>query len=226
MSTSLFSTTYLQPNGRRTFISRNISASRSASRVNVVGVGRYALGRPRREMLSIWDKVEARWPALIGGRQVGFVRLKEELEAFLSNQRIIPRAFSHFGIVVSSIDASLGVLTELNGMKVEGATRAWVESYAVHVARGCLEGKELELIEPIGASFFLDFLKGHGEGLQHVGFVVEDIHGSLEKLDKTGVELADETPRAGSHGDVAFLKPDSFGEIHLELCQLREDGDK
>ena len=177
-------------------------------------------------MLSIWDKVEARWPALIGGRQVGFVRLKKELAALLSSQRIIPRAFSHFGIVVSSIDVSLGVLTELNGMRVEGVKRAWVESYAVCVARGCLDGKELELIEPLGASFFLDFLKGHREGLQHVRFVVEDIHGSLKKLQKTGVALADEVPRTGSHGEVAFLKPDSFGEIHLELCQLTEDAVK
>ena len=84
-------------------------------------------------------------------------------------------------------------------------------------------GKELELIEPVGASFFLDFLRNNGERLQHLGFLVEDIHRCLNKLKKSGVKLIDEKPRSGSHGEVAFLKPASFGQTYMELCQPRED---
>ena len=61
----------------------------------------------------------------------------------------------------------------------------------------------------------------HGEGLFHICFEVEDIHGALMELKEKGVRLLDEIPRIGHGGArIAFLDPKSTGNILIELAEI------
>ena len=171
-------------------------------------------------MPSVWDRLESQWPLTVGGRHVGYSAVKQKMHDFLRAKGVIPRAFSHYGVVTRSARAVLPVLSELTGIGKEPLKRNWVEAYKVFVARTDFEGIELELIEPAGESAFAAFLNVCGEGVHHLAFRVADIEGCLQALKAHGVELMDETPRAGSHGKVAFVRPGPFEPLHLELCEL------
>ena len=168
---------------------------------------------------SIWKSVETRWPVLSGGVRVSFARAKEEMGSFLAERGVIPYAFSHFGLIVNNIETSLAALSDLSGLKLEGVKSAWVEAYAVHVARCMVEGVEVEFIEPAGKSPFYGFLEDGGERLHHLGFLVKDIQDCLRRLDANKVELIDRRARWGSHGRIAFLSPELFGRTCIELCE-------
>jgi len=76
----------------------------------------------------------------------------------------------------------------------------------------------LELISPIlNDSGVGRFLERRGEGLHHIAFAVDDISGALLSLEQDGVELIDRTPRAGVHGQIAFLRPQSMRGVLVEL---------
>ena len=104
-------------------------------------------------------------------------------------------------------------------MELDVSHRNWVGAYKVTVARGLIEGVELEFIEPGGDSFFLEALISHGDALQHVSYRVENIGDCLRKLHAGGVALVNEQPRAGSHGKVAFARPAEFRPTYLELTE-------
>ena len=170
-------------------------------------------------MITVWDKLDEHWSPLVNGRRTKLASLREEMRQFLQARDVAPVAFSHFGVVVTNIDATLAALADVTGVALRLARRDWVESYKVHVARGMLDRVELELIEPAGESFFSEALHCWGEGVQHLSFQVAGIQSCLDRLRAGTVELIDEVPRVGSHGRVAFAKPAEFAPIYLELCE-------
>jgi methylmalonyl-CoA/ethylmalonyl-CoA epimerase len=50
-------------------------------------------------------------------------------------------------------------------------------------------------------------------------FGTPDIREHLRDLKDKGVELIDDAPRAGAHGDVAFLQPAAAHGVLIELIQ-------
>ena len=173
----------------------------------------------KKKLATIWVQLESRWSVVVGGEQVGLAVLRQQMQDFLAQKSVAVQGFSHFGVVVSNMDASLASLAELTGRKPQETIQDWVAAYQVYVARTELEGTELELIAPAGDSFFAEFLKNHGEGLHHLSFRVADIGDCLEILKAKKVDLTDENARSGSHGKVGFLKPREFEPLYLELCQ-------
>ena len=171
---------------------------------------------------SIWQGVEVRWPVPGDKGGVGFAGVKEGMESFLAERGVLPYAFSHFGLIVNDIESSLVALGDLGAAEPEGVKSVWVEAYSVHVARCMVEGLELEFIQPAGKGMFCESLKGAGEGLHHLGFLVKDIQDCLERLDANKVELIDRTPRSGSHGRIAFLSPGLFAQTCIELCEKQK----
>ena len=171
---------------------------------------------------TIWGRLESCWPVVIGGEHLGLAVLRQRMQDFLAQKSLAVQGFSHFGVVVSNLDASLASLTELTGWKPQEARRDWVEAYQVYVVRSELEGTELELVTPAGESFFAEFLRDHGEGLHHLSFRVADIDKCLAILKASGVDLIDEKACSGSHGKVGFLKPGQFDPLYLELCQFTD----
>jgi methylmalonyl-CoA/ethylmalonyl-CoA epimerase len=78
----------------------------------------------------------------------------------------------------------------------------------------------IELLEPTDPdSTVARFLERRGPGLHHLCFGTPDIREHLRDLKDKGVELIDETPRPGAHGQVAFLQPTAAVGVLVELLQ-------
>ena len=173
-------------------------------------------------MSQKWKKLDMIISAICDGKKVGLSTFQEGMLDFIKMNGILPISFSHFGVVVKNINSYIEWLskvieeiTELNINKDQ------VASYNVYIARFKLDDIELELIEPYGESFFMEYLNEHGNCLHHISYQVRDIENSILKLSKSKdtVELIDLKPRSGSHGKVAFMKPVFSKPMCLELCQ-------
>jgi methylmalonyl-CoA epimerase len=68
------------------------------------------------------------------------------------------------------------------------------------------------------------FLARRGPGLHHVAYAVDDVEATLRVLRDQGLELIDETPRAGIRGTrVAFVHPSATGGVLTEIVQPSGD---
>ena len=83
----------------------------------------------------------------------------------------------------------------------------------------------MELIEPTDPSGAIArFIDRRGEGLHHICFEVEDLQGALDRLDASGVELIDKSPREGLAGMIAFIHPRATGGALVELVDEATTG--
>ena len=130
----------------------------------------------------------------------------------------------HVAVVVRSIAESLPRYRALLGLMPEQEPRI----FDAQLVRLCFlptgpdPAARLELIEPVDDdSGVARFLAARGEGLHHVCFVTEDLPSSLEALAAAEAELIDREPRAGAHGDVAFVHPRTLNGVLWELLQGR-----
>ncbi len=172
-----------------------------------------------KNVISTWKKIEDYWPVSGYQGKVDFEIFKDKTEEFLIKKEVFPQAFSHYGFVAYSIERFFRVIKKFDAGYSAKIIKDWVEAYKVYVGRILLNGKELELIEPVGESFFYTFLKEEGECLHHLSFYINDIEDCFEKLKAQGVEIIDKEPRLGSHGKIVFLMPKLFGKICIELCE-------
>jgi methylmalonyl-CoA epimerase len=78
----------------------------------------------------------------------------------------------------------------------------------------------IELLEPTDPDTpVARFLERRGPGLHHLCFGTPDIREHLRDLRDKGVELIDDEPRPGAHGEVAFLQPAAAFGVLVELLQ-------
>ena len=86
-------------------------------------------------------------------------------------------------------------------------------------------GTQLEFIEPTDpGGAIARFIERRGEGLHHICFEVEDLQGTLDRLDSNDVDLIDKNPRKGLAGMVAFIHPRSTGGTLVELVDESSTG--
>jgi LAO/AO transport system kinase len=80
-------------------------------------------------------------------------------------------------------------------------------------------GAALELVQPLSPDAPVSrFLEKHGPGLHHLCLRVPDIDAAVAALKARGIQLIDETPRAGAHGSrIAFIHPSSAHGLLVEL---------
>jgi len=126
----------------------------------------------------------------------------------------------HVAIVVRSIDEALPRYRALFGWEPIDRPRV----FASQRVRLCFlpTGEEpaarIELVEPIDDdSGVARFLAERGEGLHHVCLRSDDLPADLAALAAAEVELIDRAPRAGAHGEVAFVHPHSLNGVLWEL---------
>ena len=133
----------------------------------------------------------------------------------------------HVAIVVRSIDEALPRYRSLFGLEPEGEPFVF-ESQRVRlcfVATGPAPAARIELVEPIdGDSGVARFLSARGEGLHHVCLQTDDLPRALDELAAREAELIDREPRAGAHGDVAFVHPRARNGVLWELLSIDGDG--
>ena len=126
------------------------------------------------------------------------------------------RHINHVCIAVKDIDETIQFYRD-----VFGATDSEVvdiEDQAVRATLIRVGGSQLEFIEPTdpngGVAKFID---RRGEGVHHICFEVEDLAGTLQRLDEQGVAVIDREPREGLSGTIGFLHPKSTRGVLIEL---------
>lgn len=82
---------------------------------------------------------------------------------------------------------------------------------------------QFELLQPVsGASIQKEFLEKRGEGINHLGFLVDDIDKEVEKLAARGFKVISSVKYLGG-GGVAYLDTDRIGGVLFELIQWPPD---
>ncbi len=100
--------------------------------------------------------------------------------------------------------------------KVYGKPADDVKNLAKVARRGRLH---FELIQPIsGQSVQKEFLERHGEGINHLGFFVDDIEKEKAKLEKKGFKAISEGKFVGG-GGFAYFDTHKVGGVMFELIQ-------
>lgn len=125
------------------------------------------------------------------------------------------RPLDHVGVAVRSIAESSRIFETLTG-----GTCTAPETLEAQGVRVAFVGS-VELLEPLAPDTTVGrFLDRRGPGLHHIAYRTKDIEGDLARLAAAGLQLIDETPRAGAGGHrVAFVHPSSTGGILVELVE-------
>jgi len=136
---------------------------------------------------------------------------------------------AQIGVVVKDLDKTIERLTALGlgPFKKSKLPEDNVEFYrgkpfkpndAVRIAFAELGGLGLELIQPIGPSPHKEYLDEKGEGIQHLGFHVDNVVEAAKRItDKGGVTVL-LTAKTKTGGGVAYLDIGTSGLI-FELIQ-------
>jgi methylmalonyl-CoA epimerase len=129
-----------------------------------------------------------------------------------------PLAVHHVGVAVPSIEQAMHFYGEKLGLSAE--ERLELHDHQLNVAFVKAANVLIELLEPTSPDTPVSrFLERRGPGLHHLCFGTPDIREHLRDLKDKGVELIDETPRPGAHGEVAFLQPTAALGVLVELLQ-------
>jgi LAO/AO transport system kinase len=133
-----------------------------------------------------------------------------------------PRSVEHPPVPLDHIGIAVHDPTELVAWfdQVFGVPTSEPEDVGRHRLRFIQTGgATLELVQPLSADApVARFLEKHGPGLHHVCLRVPDIDAAVAALKARGIQLIDETPRAGAHGSrIAFVHPSSAHGLLVEL---------
>jgi methylmalonyl-CoA epimerase len=124
----------------------------------------------------------------------------------------------HIGIVVRDIQEALKVYEAALGLPLKEVVE--IADQEVQVAFLPLGESNVELVQPTtDDTGIARFLEKRGEGVHHICIEVEDIQVALARLMDHGVELIDQVPRRGAHGQVAFVHPRGAHGVLIELVQ-------
>jgi methylmalonyl-CoA epimerase len=128
----------------------------------------------------------------------------------------------HVAVVVRSIADSLPRYRELFGLEPtsEPMEPPGQSVRVVFLRSGVGDGAMIELMEPTDhESGVARFLAGRGEGLHHVCLLSDELPRDLAALAAAEAELIDREPRAGAHGQVAFIHPRTLNGVLWELLE-------
>ena len=129
-----------------------------------------------------------------------------------------PLGVHHVGVAVPSIDDAMHFYGDKLGLAVDETLE--LPDRQLRVAFVKTDNMLIELLEPTDPDTpVARFLERRGPGLHHLCFGTPDIREHLRDLRDKGVELIDEEPRPGAHGEVAFLQPTSALGVLVELIQ-------
>jgi len=134
--------------------------------------------------------------------------------------------FYHIGIAIRDIDEGIARLAALGmtagpvfELSVPSLYRGTETNAGVKAVFAPLGGIALELVEATGGeSSIATFLRHHGEGVQHFGYRVDDLEGTIERANALGIEI--EWLVSDEHGPaVAFLTPNALFGVNIELVR-------
>jgi len=128
-------------------------------------------------------------------------------------------AISHVAIAPPDADALAATLAAALGAK--RGEEEMLDGGELRVLFAHVGPLTLELLEPRSVHHTVArFVGKRGPGLHHVSLEVASIEDVLARCRAAGVQLIDESPRAGAAGTrVAFLHPRSLGGVLVELVE-------
>lgn len=141
---------------------------------------------------------------------------------------------SHLGIVVGDLDRAVRYYESRFGWGPFGATEMDMKAFDYHfrgrpsaarvrVAAGYCGAMPVELFQPVeGESIYAEFFREKGEGLHHLGFVVEDYEGALAALAGDGMETI--AHGRSSRGSFAYLDTGRVGGVVFEILSYSPFG--
>lgn len=94
--------------------------------------------------------------------------------------------------------------------------------HAFRIALSYFGPSRIELIEvKEGDSVYKDFIEKHGYGVQHLGFLVEDMREALEQARSAGLEMIQDGSGFGPDGDghYAYLDTEDILGVTIELIE-------
>ncbi|MEY2703621.1 MAG: hypothetical protein RLY43_2260 [Bacteroidota bacterium] len=129
------------------------------------------------------------------------------------------RKIEHIGIAVKNLEASNLLFEKLFGQPPYKEEE--VASEGVKTSFFMNGPNKIELLEATNAdSPIAKFIEKKGEGIHHIAFDVANIYTEIERLQKEGFIILNETPKKGADNKlVAFLHPKSTNGVLIELCQ-------
>jgi methylmalonyl-CoA/ethylmalonyl-CoA epimerase len=131
--------------------------------------------------------------------------------------RVIKK-IDHVGIVVSNIDETLKLLSDIFGFGESDTFMDSGQAFRSSLIR--INDATFELIEPIGTQGSIaKFLKERGNGLHHVSLEVDDLAEELKSLQKMGIRLINTEPQPVGDSKVLFIHPHSTKGVLIELVQ-------
>lgn len=88
--------------------------------------------------------------------------------------------------------------------------RGQEQPYTMKLALAMVGNTQYELIEPLeGPTTYHEFLEQHGEGLHHLGYIVENIDAEIARMAALGYPLLQSGRGFGVEGDGAYAYFDS-----------------
>jgi methylmalonyl-CoA epimerase len=125
----------------------------------------------------------------------------------------------HIALAVDDIEVAIKHYQEVWGLEV--THREIVVDQGVEEVMLPLGNCSLQLLGATGPDTIVArFLARRGEGLHHIAYEVDDLASTLADLKSKGVQLVDESPRAGARGQmVAFVHPKANHGLLVELIQ-------
>jgi LAO/AO transport system kinase len=178
-------------------------------------VSRAALARVRRGLDS-----EAAWQELVSA--IDARREDPHTAAGRLLDRLSPVGrLDHVGVATDAIDDSLDLFGDALGLSIGPPEE--VPDQGVRVRFVEMGDTRIELIEAADpASPFAASLRTRGPGLHHLAVRVDDLAGTLARLEARGVRLIDRAGRPGAHGTmVAFVHPSSSQGVLIELVERK-----
>lgn len=136
----------------------------------------------------------------------------------------------HVGVVVKDIDNAISFYESMGmgpfnshftvpGVPTEHTVYGKPIDFKVKAAVADLGTTEFELIQPVEQALVQeDFLRKHGEGINHIGFRVQDVDRETAELAKKGF-TAVQTRRRSSGIVTAYINTDKVGGVMFELFQ-------
>jgi methylmalonyl-CoA/ethylmalonyl-CoA epimerase len=131
------------------------------------------------------------------------------------------RRLDHIAVVVGSTDAALGYFRDQLGLAVVSSEE--IEDLGVRLTYLDCGNAYLQLVEPLDpGTEIAHFLEGHGEGIHHVCFGVDDVPDAVAKLSGDGTPA-----RLGSgRGRVSAFLPGPLPHgVRVECTEFRREED-
>ena len=128
----------------------------------------------------------------------------------------------HVAIAVNDMAESIKMLQDTLGIEMEYEEKIGTTRLAMFPVGETY----LELLSSDASaedSKVTGWIEKNGQSLFHLCFEVDDIDAALVELKGKGVKLLDEEPRTGHGGSrIAFINPESTGNILIELAEIAE----